>query len=66
MRSRQMSKLNTTHENYMCLFPVYLNVNFEIDYGPSIFHGGFWIFFTGLVLFSLMARNTFAQEIGKF
>ena len=50
----------------MCLFPVYLKVNFEIDNGPSIFHGGFWIFFTGLVLFSLMARNTFAQEIGKF
>ena len=48
----------------MCLFPVYLKVNFEIDYGP--FHGEFWIFFTGLVLFSLMARNTFAQEIGKF
>lgn len=35
---------NTTHKNYMCLFPVYLKVNFEIDYGPSIFHGGFWIF----------------------
>ena len=50
----------------MCLFPVYLKVNFEIDCGLSIFDGEFWIFFTGLVLFSLMARNTFAQEIGKF
>ena len=26
----------------------------------------FEFFFTGLVLYSLMARNTFAQEIGKF